>query len=144
MGELMGITKTKKRRCDVGLEGVGLGHAISKENYSSFLATSISPSLPNMKKWSPERFYVEDWERLTDEESGRVAKRPFRALVKKLVSSGVSVSNPRRMLGDLKKLRKIGIYQRDVFVRNYMDGLLVDFSLAWTEPHWSFVPIGDY
>lgn len=40
------------------------------------------------------------------------------------------------MLRDLKKLREIGIYQRDLYERNYKDGLLVDFSIAWTKPHW--------
>lgn len=40
------------------------------------------------------------------------------------------------MLRDLKTLRAIGIYQRDLYTRNYKDGLLVDFSIAWTEPHW--------
>ena len=48
-----------------------------------------------------------------------------------------AILNPKRMLGDLKKLRQGGIYQRDICARNYLGGLLVDFSIAWTTPHWS-------
>lgn len=46
------------------------------------------------------------------------------------------------MLGDLKKLRAMGIYQRDLYARNYRNGLLVDFSIAWTEPYWLMKHIG--
>ncbi|KAI0096623.1 kinetochore Sim4 complex subunit FTA2-domain-containing protein [Nemania sp. FL0031] len=85
-----------------------------------------------------------DWDRSEQEESGEIPNRPLRALVKQLVSSGVSVANPRRMLGNLKQLRKLGIFQRDVYARNYMDGLLVDFSVAWTDPHWCMKAMGPY
>ncbi|GAP85166.1 hypothetical protein SAMD00023353_2201020 [Rosellinia necatrix] len=84
-----------------------------------------------------KRFKVDDWNRSFEEDTGEAPKRPFRALVKKLIRSRVSVSNPRRMLANLKQLRKLGIYARDIYARNYKAGLLVDFSVAWTEPHWS-------
>ncbi|KAI0440295.1 kinetochore Sim4 complex subunit FTA2-domain-containing protein [Xylaria telfairii] len=91
-----------------------------------------------------DKFKVFEWDRLEAEESGQIPRKPFRALVKKLVPSQVSVLNPRRMLGDLKQLRKIGIYTRDIYARNYKAGLLVDFSVAWTEPYWCLVAMGPH
>ena len=35
-------------------------------------------------------------------------------------------------------MRRCGIYSNDVFPRNYKDGLLVDMSLAMTEPYYLF------
>jgi hypothetical protein len=46
------------------------------------------------------------------------------------------VVNPMKMLRDLRKLRAIGVYARDIYARNYKNGLLVDFSIVWTEPYW--------
>ncbi|GAW14476.1 hypothetical protein ANO14919_038790 [Xylariales sp. No.14919] len=89
-----------------------------------------------------KKFSIRLWDRPEREESGEIPKKPFRALVKKLVDSEVSISNPRRMLGHLKQLRKIGISPNDIYARNYKDGLLVDFSVAWTEPHWYPAAIG--
>ncbi|KAI0401149.1 kinetochore Sim4 complex subunit Fta2 [Xylaria palmicola] len=91
-----------------------------------------------------DKFNVHDWDRPEPEESEQIPTQPFRALVKKLIPSDVSVSNPRRMLADLKKIRKLGIYQRDVYARNYKAGLLVDFSAAWTAPHWCLEAMGPY
>ncbi|KAI3328159.1 kinetochore Sim4 complex subunit FTA2-domain-containing protein [Ustulina deusta] len=91
-----------------------------------------------------DQFNVFDWNRPELEESGQITRKPFRALVKKLIPSGVSVSNPCRMLGDLRQLRKLGIFQRDIYARNYKAGLLVDFSVAWTEPHWCLELMGPY
>lgn len=35
------------------------------------------------------------------------------------------------------------MFQRDVVARNYKDGLLVDFSVAWTEPFWKMQLMGE-
>ncbi|KAI1299763.1 kinetochore Sim4 complex subunit FTA2-domain-containing protein [Xylaria venustula] len=91
-----------------------------------------------------EKFDIFDWNRPDLEDSNHVARKPFRALVKKFIPSQVSILNPRRMLGDLKKLRNLGIFVRDIYARNYKDGLLVDFSVAWTEPHWCMRAMGRY
>ncbi|KAI1737138.1 kinetochore Sim4 complex subunit FTA2-domain-containing protein [Xylaria scruposa] len=91
-----------------------------------------------------DRFDIFDWNRSEEEDSGQIAKRPFRCLVKQLISSQISVSNPRRMLADLKQLRKIGVFPKDIYARNYKAGLLVDFSVAWTEPHWCLEVLGPY
>ncbi|KAI0556220.1 hypothetical protein F4679DRAFT_578340 [Xylaria curta] len=91
-----------------------------------------------------DKFDIFDWNRSEEEESRQIAKRPFRCLVKQLVSSQISVTNPRRMLADLKQLRKIGVFPRDIYARNYKAGLLVDFSVAWTEPHWCLEVLGPY
>lgn len=78
-----------------------------------------------------------DWNKPHEEDRvQRHHKPPFRALVKKLATSNQAVVNPTRMLIDLKVLRKNGIYTRDIHARNYRDGLLIDFSMALTAPHW--------
>ncbi|KAI1117617.1 kinetochore Sim4 complex subunit FTA2-domain-containing protein [Nemania sp. NC0429] len=91
-----------------------------------------------------EKFGVSEWYRSEAEETGEVPKDPFRALVKELVTSPISVLNPSRMVGDLKKLRKLGIYVRDIYARNYKAGFLVDFSIAWTAPHWCLIEISPF
>ncbi|UPK90208.1 hypothetical protein LCI18_001143 [Fusarium solani-melongenae] len=40
-----------------------------------------------------------------------------------------------RMLRDLHKLHESGIVVRDVAIWQYIDGVLIDFSMAWTIPH---------
>lgn len=45
----------------------------------------------------------------------------------------------KKILGDQKRMGKLGIYPMDVQARNYKGGLLVDFSVAMTEPHYLFV-----
>ncbi|RMJ08877.1 hypothetical protein BHE90_011181 [Fusarium euwallaceae] len=40
-----------------------------------------------------------------------------------------------RMLRDLHKLHESGIVVRDVGIWQYLDGVLVDLSMAWTMPH---------
>ena len=42
------------------------------------------------------------------------------------------------MLKDLKKMRELEVYPRDVQARNYVGGFLVDMSVAMTEPHYLF------
>lgn len=90
------------------------------------------------------KFGIKSWNRST-EDSQRLPsqKEPFRAIVKQFVDSKKSVVNPAKMLRDLKKLRSLGVFQRDVCDRNYKDGLLVDFSVAWTEPFWRMKLMGE-
>ncbi|KAM5348994.1 hypothetical protein ACJ41O_008817 [Fusarium nematophilum] len=40
-----------------------------------------------------------------------------------------------RMLRNLRDLHKCGIVVRDIQAQQYIDGILVDFSFAWTIPH---------
>lgn len=43
-----------------------------------------------------------------------------------------------KILRDLKRMRSCGIYPGDIHVRNYKAGLLVDLSVARTEPYYLF------
>lgn len=45
---------------------------------------------------------------------------------------------------DLKALHSLGILVRDIHMGNYLNGKLVDFSLAWTMYHPSLERIDDY
>lgn len=89
-----------------------------------------------------QRFEVYDWDRPRDDSKLTVSKRqPFAAIVKDLVQDH-SPLNERalcKMRRDLLKMRKIGVYPQDVYLRNYGGGLLLDFSIAITKPHWLFV-----
>jgi hypothetical protein len=85
-----------------------------------------------------KRFQMDDWQRPDEEYSLPVAQRqPFRAIVKELVSDTVPFTKKLvvQMLLDLKALRRIFVYIRDVHAENYMGGKIVDFSSAWTAPH---------
>ena len=42
------------------------------------------------------------------------------------------------MRKDLLTIHKLGVYPQDVQERNYRGGLLLDFSIATTKPHWVF------
>lgn len=42
------------------------------------------------------------------------------------------------MYADLEELHKLGILVRDIHPGNYLEGKLVDFSMAWTSPHICF------
>lgn len=87
-------------------------------------------------------FNVDNWDRLDEEYSRPISKRePFRAIVKDLVTEDVSFTPKiaKKMLRDLKRIRKFGVYPMDVRARNYKGGLLVDFSIAMTEPHYLFL-----
>lgn len=83
-------------------------------------------------------FDVSNWDR-PDEEYGQAGseRQPFRAIVKELVTdpSPFRERMVARMLGDLRSLRKIGIYVQDIRGDNYRGGKLVDFSVSWTIPH---------
>lgn len=73
------------------------------------------------------------WDRPQDQPS-------FRAIVKDLIQIDKRITE--RMLGkmrrDLLKMRKLGVFPQDIYLRNYGAGLLLDFSIAVTEPHWVF------
>ena len=43
-----------------------------------------------------------------------------------------------KMLRDLERMRRCGIYAGDIRLRNYKAGLLVDLSIARTEPYFLF------
>ena len=43
-----------------------------------------------------------------------------------------------KMLRDMKRMRRCGVYPRDVHPRNDVGGRLVDFSEAMTIPYWLF------
>lgn len=62
---------------------------------------------------------------------------PLRAIVKDYVeSSGPWVaSQVPQMYADLEELHKLGILVRDIHQGNYLEGKLVDFSMAWTMYH---------
>ena len=88
-----------------------------------------------------ERFEVYEWDRPEDDLQLPEAKRkPFRAIVKDLVEDDrpLNEENLIRMRRDLLKMHRLGIYPQDVRERNYGGGLLLDFSIAITKPHWVF------
>lgn len=89
-----------------------------------------------------EKFNIEAWNRPDREYLKPASKRqPFRAIVRDLISEGVPFTSQsvKKILRDLKRMRKLGVYPRDVQARNCKGGLLVDFSVAMTEPHYLFV-----
>jgi hypothetical protein len=65
-------------------------------------------------------------------ESGQV-----RAIVKDLAppDSGVNPRNLKMILSDIRRLKKLKIYNRDIRAENFKGGKLVDFGSAVTEPH---------
>ena len=83
-------------------------------------------------------FNVSDWDR-PEEEYGRSTadRQSFRAIVKELVVDPVPFRKHmvRGMLSDLRSLRNMTIFVRDVRADNYRGGKLVDFSVSWTAPH---------
>ena len=86
-------------------------------------------------------FEVGDWNRPGDEYDRPVSKRqPLRAIVKDLVLKDIPLTAKvaDKMLTDLKRMRRIGIYPGDIVWRNYKAGLLVDFGSARTEPCYLF------
>ena len=88
-----------------------------------------------------KRFGVEDWNRPEAEYDLPIRKMPpLRAIVKDLVHQDEQLTEARfkMILRDLKKMHRIGVYPMDVRERNYRSGLLVDMSIAMTEPHYLF------
>ena len=43
-----------------------------------------------------------------------------------------------KILRDMKRMRRCGVYPRDVHPQNHVGGLLVDLSEAMTRPYWLF------
>ena len=87
-----------------------------------------------------QRFKV-SWDRPAEDNDKPVFQRqPFRAIVKELITDDIPLSQKvvNKMVKDLKKIRALGVYPMDVCQRNYRAGLLVDMSLAITDPHYLF------
>ena len=85
-----------------------------------------------------EAFDIMDWNRPSDEYDRSISERqPLRAIVKDLRREEICFTKTmvRRMKADLFKLRKILVFVRDIRSDNYLGGKLLDFSVAWTEPH---------
>ncbi|KAJ9493583.1 hypothetical protein H2202_010931 [Exophiala xenobiotica] len=88
-----------------------------------------------------KRFNITEWNRPEEELSSPPAMRqPFRALVKDLVETEPEITEKliASILRELKALNSLRIYVMDVRWSNYKGGHLVDFSSAWTEPHFEF------
>lgn len=85
-----------------------------------------------------ETFGVSEWDRPSEQYSLPVAERQsFRAIVKDLIEDQTPFTPIMidRMLRDLKSLRRMALFVRDVKESNYKGGKLVDFSVSWTAPH---------
>lgn len=81
------------------------------------------------------------WERyLAEERLPPSERRPLRAIVKDLVREEKPLTHMmvKKMLRDLKKIRKLGVYPMDIRAPNYKAGILLDLSTAYTEPHFIF------
>ncbi|CAD6583699.1 MAG: hypothetical protein ASARMPRED_001480 [Alectoria sarmentosa] len=88
-----------------------------------------------------QRFEVHTWNRPEDDSRLTMSKRqPFRAIVKDLIQNHPPLNEKLlgRMRKNLLKMRKLGVHPQDVRLRNYGGGLLLDFSIAITKPHWVF------
>lgn len=86
-------------------------------------------------------FDITDWNRPKQEAALKLTKRqPFRALVKQLVEHDVEVTEKLvlQMRKGIRALNSLRVYVMDVKWNNYKGGLLVDFSSAFTEPHFEF------
>ncbi|KAL9119290.1 MAG: hypothetical protein Q9187_004159, partial [Circinaria calcarea] len=87
------------------------------------------------------RFAITGWNRPIEEYDKLPSKRqPLRAIVKDLVLEDTKWSPlvANKMLRDLRKTRKHEVYAMDIKPENYKGGLLVDFSIALTDPHLVF------
>ncbi|RYC78156.1 hypothetical protein BFJ63_vAg18970 [Fusarium oxysporum f. sp. narcissi] len=60
-----------------------------------------------------------------------------RAIVKNLASSnsGITSESIENIQNKVLSMNKAGIYNMDIRIVNFCDGLLVDFGSSWTEPH---------
>lgn len=65
------------------------------------------------------------------------SKAPIRGIVKALASSssGVNYRSIDKMRRDILALNRLHVYNRDARMDNFLDGKLVDFGSAWTEPY---------
>ena len=94
---------------------------------------------PEKEEELAEKFGVYSWDR-PDYDKDLPKRLVFRALVKDLVREDVPLTHKVvvKMLRDLKTMREAEIYNMDIYARNYKGGLLVDFSIAMTAPHFFF------
>lgn len=62
---------------------------------------------------------------------------PLRAIVKEYIESSEpwAASQVPQMHADLEELHKLGILVRDIHQGNYLEGKIIDFSMAWTMYH---------
>lgn len=88
-----------------------------------------------------KEFQVDDWKE--DAEVHKYLDLPperylFRAIVKDFIRDDIQWTHKiiKRMKRDLLRIREQGIYPIDIRSRNYKGGLLVDFGLAMTTPHY--------
>lgn len=87
------------------------------------------------------KFDIHDWNRTNTDYGRPVSERqPFRAIVKELILKDVPLTGrfADRTLRDVKRMRRCGVYPRDVHPQNYAGGRLVDFREAMTTPYWLF------
>ncbi|KAL8830877.1 MAG: hypothetical protein Q9170_005535 [Blastenia crenularia] len=86
-----------------------------------------------------DQFGEIDWNR-PDVDLPVLEQQPLKAIVKDLITDDTAWSPKvaRKILKDLKEMRREGVYAMDVKPNNYKGGLLVDFSIALTEPHFLF------
>jgi len=83
-------------------------------------------------------FGISDWDWPEEEYDRSITDRQsFRAVVKELVTDLVPFSKNmvRGMLADLRSLRNMTVFARDIRADNYRGGKLVDFSVSWTAPY---------
>jgi Kinetochore Sim4 complex subunit FTA2 len=92
-------------------------------------------------KFLSEKFGVKDWNRSPDR-----TNKPFRAIVKQLISDETSFTAKMipRMKRNLRELHRLGIYVMDIRPENYRQGILFDFSVAWTRPHIMLSTVARY
>lgn len=96
----------------------------------------------NREEELKDRYGVTNWNRPYEDYSKPASRRqPFRAIVKDLVTEDVPLTarTAKKMLRDLRRMRRFEVYNMDIQARNYKGGLLVDFSVAMTTPHYLFV-----
>ncbi|KAL8963810.1 MAG: hypothetical protein Q9183_004937 [Haloplaca sp. 2 TL-2023] len=82
-----------------------------------------------------------DWDRLDEDSARPVSKRQdLMAIVKEMLHDNVpwTPKVARKCLKDLRRLRSLGVYPMDIKADNYVGGLLVDLSQAYTKPHLIF------
>ena len=68
-------------------------------------------------------------------------QQPLRAIVKDFVEEvdrPLSEKQMNQMRRDLLKMHKLRVFPQDLKETNYGGGLLLDFSIAITKPHWVF------
>lgn len=64
-------------------------------------------------------------------------KTPLRAIVKQYAGSDPGITNKtlKNTKQLIQRMNKMKIYNRDIRLDNFRNGLLIDFDCSWTEPH---------